>query len=55
MITDLQHCARCGNDHTGIEWLKLTVPIEDDDGTVWAYWAPCPTNGEPILMKVSET
>lgn len=52
MHLDIKSCARCKQDHDNLEFASLTHPIEDDDGTIWNYWAPCPTNGEPILMKV---
>lgn len=47
----LQRCARCKGDHFDVQFRRLTHPIRDDDGTVWAWWAPCPTNGEPILLR----
>jgi hypothetical protein len=50
-MSAVRHCARCGLDHKEIEWKHFTRPIEDEDGTVWTMWAPCPTNGEPILMR----
>jgi hypothetical protein len=37
--------------HPEVEWLPLTHPIEDSDGTFWTHWAPCPENGEPILCR----
>lgn len=46
----LRHCARCNQDHP-VAWQQLTNPIEDKDGTKWTHWAPCPVNGEPILMR----
>lgn len=54
MKTDIKHCARCGQDHNKLGFDKLTYPIEDSDGTLWTHWAPCPANGEPILLKVTE-
>lgn len=52
LLKRLLHCARCGSDHDNIYFWPLTHPIEDTDGTVWTMWAPCPTNGEPILLKL---
>lgn len=43
----LLNCARCGETHHGIKWRMLTRPCGDD-----THWAPCPTNGEPILMRI---
>jgi hypothetical protein len=52
--TDRQHgCARCGADgHDDLTYLPLTYPIEFGDAanSVATHWAPCPTNGEPILL-----
>ena len=47
----LLNCARCGGDHEAISYEKLHNPITDGDGTVWDWWAACPTNGQPILMR----
>jgi hypothetical protein len=48
----IRGCARChGDGHEDVLWVPLTFPIEDSDGTLWTYWAPCPTNGQPILMR----
>ncbi len=48
--TDLVGCARChGDGHPGIEFKLLTFPVEIESTTM-THWAPCPTNGEPILF-----
>lgn len=52
LMTALKNCARCNGDHE-IQWQWLTRPVEDSDGSLWEYWAPCPTNGQPILMRVT--
>lgn len=44
---DVRRCARCGGDHKGLEFRALTRPAKD-----YQWWAPCPENGEPILMDV---
>lgn len=50
-VKRLTGCARCGGEHENIEFKPLTMPCEpDQDGTQITHWAPCPTNGEPILM-----
>lgn len=47
MTTDLTgECARCGESHYDLEFQPLTRPTE------WSHWAPCPTNGEPIMLKI---
>jgi len=46
-------CARCGGDgHPGMTFMPLAHPVELDDGTAFTHWAPCPTNGEPILLLI---
>lgn len=46
----LKNCARCGKDHRKrIEWKPLERPIGE-----CTHWAPCPTNGQPILMHITE-
>jgi hypothetical protein len=53
-VSSIRGCARCdGDGHEDVTWLPLTHPIEDSDG-VWTHWAPCPTNGQPILMQRTE-
>jgi hypothetical protein len=48
----LRGCARCGETHEGeLVWSPLTHPVHDVDGTLWTHWMPCPTNGEPVLMR----
>lgn len=44
-------CARCGGSgHPEITFVKLTHAMELDDGSRGTHWAPCPTNGEPIIL-----
>ena len=44
-------CARChGDGHEDVFWMPLTHPLEAG-GVRFTHWAPCPTNGEPILMR----
>jgi len=46
VITD---CPRCGRDHAEpLTFTLLTRPSEE-----WDYWATCPTNGEPILIRTA--
>lgn len=52
--TTIHNCARCGQNHEDLEFLLFENPIEDTDGTVWNYWSVCPTNNEPILLKVKQ-
>ena len=41
-------CARCGQTHRDLSFHKLARPCGD-----LTHWAPCPTNGEPILMQIT--
>lgn len=48
---DQEGCARCGGDgHPGITFTRLTHPSEPCPGMRGTHWAPCPTNGEPIIL-----
>lgn len=65
MTRQVTACARCGQDHEVI-FKKLTHPIQIFEDTrvrnaaffrnpsarLYTHWAPCPTNGEPILMRM---
>lgn len=54
-IFRLQGCAACGMDHGEITFKKLSMPrdFEGKDGVItFTHWAPCPNNGEPILMML---
>ena len=43
-------CARCrGDGHEDVWWMPLTHSVELG-GMNFTHWAPCPTNGQPILM-----
>ncbi len=44
------NCSRCGGDHLYLTFKRFVRPIEDPDGTLWEWWTPCPTNGDPILL-----
>lgn len=54
MRISVRGCARCGQNHDNLEFHPLTRAMSDSEGQ-WTHWAACPTNGEPILMKVQET
>lgn len=53
VIQNVKGCARCGGDHPGLVFRPLTRAMEPE-GTSrsWQQWAPCPTNGEPIMLDV---
>lgn len=47
---DQKGCARCdGDGHPNITYEPLRFPIKLADGFTATHWAPCPTNGQPIL------
>jgi len=51
IIKDLIGCARChGEGHPGLQFRQFTHNAETPRGIVFTHWAPCPTNGEPILL-----
>lgn len=54
---DLVGCARChGDGHPGLRFEPLTFPVEMGlpGAAVMTHWAPCPTNGEPILFGTTK-
>lgn len=51
VTVDVKRCARCGKDHKQLSFTSLTSLIRR--GSRYTHWAPCPTNGEPILMIVT--
>ena len=50
--SDIKKCARCGLGHDDIEWIKFERPVDMGREGICEFWAPCPTNGDPILMAV---
>lgn len=47
-------CSRCrGAGHANVVFQPLTYPLAIPGSAPLTHWAPCPTNGEPILMYVS--
>jgi len=47
---DVSRCARCGRDHRGLEFQRLTNPTDERE-----WFARCPATREPILMEIRET
>lgn len=54
LIKTIVGCARCyGDGHTDLFFRELTHPVQIGDGLgSLTHWAPCPTNGEPILLRI---
>jgi hypothetical protein len=50
IVTNIVGCARCGASHFDIRFHALDVPVAER----WTHWAPCPNNGQPILMEIVE-
>jgi hypothetical protein len=48
LTVDLK-CGRCLESHSELELQELTHPADTGRGIIFTHWAPCPTNGEPIL------
>jgi hypothetical protein len=47
-------CSRCGEDHEHVVAKPMARPFAPPEAGVlaWTHWAPCPTNGDPILLMV---
>lgn len=54
LTLDLNGCARChGDGHPGLTFTPLIHPLQIAGETL-THWAPCPANGEPILMQTRQ-
>lgn len=53
-ISNVTGCARCGGDHESLLFKALAQPFApiEASGVSWTHWAKCPTNGEPVLLRV---
>ena len=49
LVVDVGHCARCGADHPGLTFARLTRATKDG----FQYWVLCPHLSEPILLRRS--
>lgn len=49
-INKIEHCARCGQNHLNMTFKRLARRMDD-----LTHWAPCPINGDPIMMEVYQT
>lgn len=54
-VNGITGCARCGGDHEHVEARRMAQPFAPAEagGLTWTHWAPCPTNGDPILIMVT--
>lgn len=51
----LAGCARCGGTHEHVTFRPMAKPFAppEANGMAWTHWAPCPTNGDPILLSMA--
>ena len=49
-VAKIENCARCLGTHKGLVFSKLQHPVGAGSDAEFQYWAPCPTNKEPILL-----
>lgn len=49
----LEGCARCGGVHKNLTFSRMARPVQNEDGDL-QFWAPCPANGDPILLHMDE-
>lgn len=56
-IARVTGCARCGGSHEDVIARRMVRPFAPAEagGLTWTHWAPCPTNGDPILIMVTDT
>lgn len=53
MKSDIANCARCGGSHCQLELQPLTQPVLYLGLAIATHFAPCPTNGQPVLVRVA--
>jgi hypothetical protein len=51
ICTPVARCSRCGDDHEQVTFQPMARPVERDDEVIATHWAPCPGNGDPILLS----
>lgn len=51
--SNIRNCARCGKNHTQLQFQEFKQPVKDKDGD-WNYWAICPSSLDPILLRTQE-
>lgn len=53
-IKKVENCARCKRNHKDVrfEVFKHPVIAGPMNNDLYTHWAPCPTNGQPILMAI---
>lgn len=51
LIKDLDFCDRCHGVHMDVKFSRIDFWIVLGEHVVH-YWAPCPTNGQPLLLSI---
>lgn len=55
LTMNVEGCARCGGDHQDVCFKPLTRHMATPEGVpIGSHWAPCPENGEPILLTITD-
>lgn len=49
----VSRCARCGEDHQGVTAYRLDRPAIAD-GFIFEFYLTCPTNGQPVFVRIFE-
>ena len=53
-VEKLDYCARCGGAHVNLVFKKLMHSIiTDEDHAPFTHWAPCPVNGDLIIVSIN--
>jgi hypothetical protein len=50
-VVDIKKCARCGQDHDKMSFLKFTKPPLESHYT---HFCICPQTLEPVLMRIEK-
>lgn len=55
-MIDVTNCARCTQSHRSITFVPLSTAVAlGSDEPSATYWAPCPTNLQPVLLQVVDS
>lgn len=52
IVKKIGNCARCKRNHKNLRFERLTHPVFQGKD-IYTHWAPCPRNGQPILMAIN--
>jgi hypothetical protein len=51
MLVDVHSCARCGGEHTALQFKTFTYNPIGVEAKVFEFWAMCPETEEPIILR----